>query len=115
MSYLYICIANIACYIYDVDCIKYFSLQASFLFLMGLYTENISIKKELAAVCRNYRSAIYCMYTFVIIYLLGDIVPWSDYYFINFSLVIAVCILVCKITRFLKITPFLPSPYIKVI
>lgn len=108
-SYLLVCALNVYIFYTNADYQSYFalhSLQAVLLFLIGLCDNRSSISNAFATACRNYSSAIYCLHTFMIIYFLGEVMPWSDYYIVNLSAVIIMCIFVCEISKRLRIMPF---------
>lgn len=106
--YMLVCAFNILIFYVDADYQKYFALhflQSVLLFLIGLCVGNVSINNAFATACRNYSSAIYCLHTFVIIYFLGEVMPWSDYYIVNLCAVVIMCIFIYEISKLLRIKP----------
>lgn len=70
-----------------------FPFQAILLFLIGLYCTNCSLLQKVSPHCRACSGTVYCLHSLVIEYFLGDIVPWSDIFIVNYITVVAVCVL----------------------
>lgn len=79
-----------------------FIIQAVLLFLAGINMHRVQITPYWSELFRSCSSSIYCLHSLVIEYVLGDIIPWSNYFALNLFSVIAVCLLLYFLIRSLK-------------
>lgn len=105
LLYLLVCVASVCCYGKPkvLNLIPFSSFMAVALFLVGISAKGKWIKEKICKVSRECSTAIYCLHTFVMIYIMGDIIPWADSTLINFLVIIAVGALVLVLSERLRI------------
>lgn len=105
-AYLAVSVVNVLSFYANLELDKYLYLcvpQAAALFLIGIGTRYVPIRSEICHTCRMLSSAIYCLHLFVIIYVMGNIIPWTGSFSLNFALIILVCVLIYYLVKITKI------------
>ena len=112
LLYSAVCITNIVFFIFifpdSVHLEKYmilYPIQAVTLFLIGINVKAENIPLAACGICRELSSSIYCLHTGVIAWILGHVIPRSNSYLVDWTVVIVVCILIYLMVKLLRITP----------